>query len=239
MIPIVGMHRSGTSALAGAMHKLGANLGDERLWTEPARDNPKGFFENRPVLELNREILSIQGGSWSAPPALPRGWEDATELAECREQAQDLIREMPESTVIKDPQLSLTCPLWVKVGKVSSPILCVRNPVSVANSLMVRNGFSIDQGLFLWFRYNAAALRNCPDALVVEYEDLLEDSAAGLQEVADHIGLEANERTMTVAAGTISQQLSHHDEANLPDTATGVICGRLYELLKADRKSVV
>jgi hypothetical protein len=41
---IVGMHRSGTSALSGALEKLGLSVGKTVM--PPHAQNPKGYFEN-------------------------------------------------------------------------------------------------------------------------------------------------------------------------------------------------
>ena len=44
LLIITGMHRSGTSALAGMFAKAGAMLGDDLM--PAAEDNPLGFWEN-------------------------------------------------------------------------------------------------------------------------------------------------------------------------------------------------
>ena len=233
MISILGMHRSGTSALAGALHKLGADLGPQSSWLQPAADNPRGFFEYEPVVDLNRDVLSALGGTWSSPPPLPSGWTGDERLIELREQAGQLSSEMPDTMVVKDPRLSLLQPLWEEVGTVPASILCLRHPAAVANSLLMRNQFSVDQGLFLWFRYNAAATLNRPDALVVEYESLLADPVPQLNRVAGHIALDVSTKTVEAAAGTVYQSMSHHEGAGLPDTPIGVVCRHLYDLLRS------
>lgn len=227
------MHRSGASALAGALHKLGADLGPESSWLDPAADNPRGFFEYSPVLDLNRDVLAAFEGTWSTPPALPRGWVEDERLTELRDRAEELSAGIPERMVVKDPRLSLLLPLWEDVGTVPAAVSCVRHPTAVANSLFVRNQFTVDQGLFLWFRYNAAATLNCPDALVVEYESLLADPETHLRRVADHLGLGVSEKTVRAAAGTVRRSMSHHEGANVPETPVGVVCRRLYDLLRS------
>ncbi len=44
-IVVLGMHRSGTSAMTGLLSKLGASPGSDLLPANPS--NPKGFFENK------------------------------------------------------------------------------------------------------------------------------------------------------------------------------------------------
>ena len=234
MISILGMHRSGTSALAGALHKLGADLGPESSWLGPAADNPRGFFEFRPVVDLNRNILAAMGGTWSSPPALPAGWTEDARLTELRARAEQVSHEIPADMVVKDPRLSLVQPLWDEVGRVRPSVLCLRHPAAVAESLRARNEFRIDEGLFLWFRYNAAAVMNRPDALTVEYETLLTDPVPQLRRVVEHIEIEASAQTIEAAAGTVYRDMAHHAPAELPGTPIGVVCGLLYEQLRTE-----
>lgn len=233
VIPIIGMHRSGTSALAGAMHKLGADLGPSSSWIQPASDNPRGFFEYAPVVDLDRDLLAALGGSWSNPPPLPSGWTGDSRIADLRIRAERLASELPERMVMKDPRLSLLLPLWQEVARVPATILCLRHPVSVANSLIARDEFTLEQGLFLWFRYNSAALINSPEALVVEYESLLTQPGRELERVAQHLGLEVSPETLEGASDRVYRSMAHHDGETLPDSAIGQLCDDLYDLLRS------
>ena len=233
VISIIGMHRSGTSALAGALHKLGADLGPRSSWIQPASDNPLGFFEYAPVVDLNRDLLTALGGTWSSPPPLPRGWLDDERLGELRIRAQELSAEIPERMIVKDPRLSLVQPLWEDVGSVPASVLCVRHPRAVADSLRARNEFTVDQGLLLWFRYNAAALLNRPDALIVEYESLLADPVPELTRIAEHLDPEVSTKTIEAAAHTVHRDMAHHQGADVPDSPIGEMCRRLYDLLRS------
>ena len=58
---ILGMHRSGTSSVAGALSLLGAAAPKTLL--EPAPDNPKGFWESREIVQFNDRVLQA-GQSW-------------------------------------------------------------------------------------------------------------------------------------------------------------------------------
>ena len=236
MITILGMHRSGTSALAGALHKMGADLGQESAWLKAASDNPRGFFEYQPVVDINRAILLALGGTWSAPPPLPSGWTDDSRLAEIAEGAAELAVGLAPTMVVKDPRMSLVQPFWEPITPVVSSVVCLRHPVAVANSLHKRNGFSIDQGLFLWFRYTAAAMLNQPDALRVEYEALLAEPVQELRRTLAHIGFEASDRSVEDAAKTLFSDMAHHRGAPIPDSPIGVICGRLYDLLRSGER---
>jgi hypothetical protein len=59
---ILGMHRSGTSALGGTLNLMGFDFGSDLM--QANEDNPKGYFENNLVYELNRKILREKNSSW-------------------------------------------------------------------------------------------------------------------------------------------------------------------------------
>src|SRR5215467_9657005 len=88
IVCVLGMHRSGTSAAARLMNLLGVYLGDEAHLMGSHPENPKGYWEYRPILALNEEILGRLGGTWDEPPSLPPGWEAAPEFADLRQRAR-------------------------------------------------------------------------------------------------------------------------------------------------------
>src|SRR5215813_12182654 len=67
-IVIAGMHRSGTSLIAGMLRQCGLYLGEPNEFIESRSDNPDGFWENERFLQVNEDILSELGGGWDCPP---------------------------------------------------------------------------------------------------------------------------------------------------------------------------
>ena len=55
LVIILGMHRSGTSALSGALAQMGVDFG-KRL-TSPSRHNPKGYLEHPEIVTLHDSLL--------------------------------------------------------------------------------------------------------------------------------------------------------------------------------------
>ena len=71
---VTGVHRSGTSMIAGILSNLAIPMGEGAVMN-PAPENPEGFFERIDVMQLNDSVLKRLGGSWQAPPNLgPESW---------------------------------------------------------------------------------------------------------------------------------------------------------------------
>src|SRR5580704_14938324 len=62
---VLGMHRSGTSALARALAFCRYALPTDLM--APQNDNPKGFWEPVSVVQLNERILAALGAPWDRP----------------------------------------------------------------------------------------------------------------------------------------------------------------------------
>lgn len=151
VICIVGMHRSGTSALTGALQEAGLSLGSVSTWNQ---FNQKGNREHPAINQLNDRILSDNGGTWEQPPAAVH-WQ-----REHREQRDAIIAGFAGTGVwgFKDPRTLLTLAGWREALPDADFVGSFRNPGAVALSLASRNGFSVEQGLSLWERYNEKLL---------------------------------------------------------------------------------
>ena len=62
IVIVVGVHRSGTSAVAGILHLNGIAMGSEKTFKpKPMPQNPRGFYENYDFRKLNDRILKLAG----------------------------------------------------------------------------------------------------------------------------------------------------------------------------------
>ena len=114
---VTGMHRSGTSFVAGALRFLGVSLGDPARWLKPGADNPLGYFEVAALVQLDDEVLAHLGGAWDQPPVLDPGWEHDEGLDPFRARAAEIlldsfgpVPDRPGVIAWKDPRLSLLLP---------------------------------------------------------------------------------------------------------------------------------
>jgi len=55
---VLGMMRTGTSAVAGVLELMGAHFGPEERLLEPNVANPAGFREHKGIIPLNDELLA-------------------------------------------------------------------------------------------------------------------------------------------------------------------------------------
>ena len=157
---VLGMHRSGTSAITGALGLSGAWVGEEAELTGANVENPRGFWERRDTREICDRLLQAAGADWwkvasFTPEAIPRAV-----LAEERKKFAKVVATLDErgTWVLKEPRLCLLLPALR--DHVVDPV-CIhifRNPLEVARSLQARNGFGIAGALALWEAYNLHAL---------------------------------------------------------------------------------
>ena len=139
-VVVVGMHRSGTSAMASALARLGLALPDETDLITAGPANERGYWELRRFVTFNDGVLKYLNGSWSTPPKPAPGWELSRDqaLVELRSSARDFIlREFRDPhMVLKDPRLCITLPFWRQVfDHEPVAVLVLRDPLDVARSL--------------------------------------------------------------------------------------------------------
>jgi hypothetical protein len=191
---VLGMHRSGTSMLAGALAALGGVVPDDLL--EPAPDNPVGFFEGREVVEAHDELLRSIGASWDDPRPLPPGWVDTLAARRAAERLRSGVDRSPAGgpLVLKDPRLCRLLPLWrthvLPAADEALALLVVRSEAAVTASLSRREGYAADAAILLHSRYLAEAVAGCdglPVAVVVD-EEMLSDWRRGLRPALDEVG---------------------------------------------------
>lgn len=181
-VVVLGMHRSGTSALAGVFARVGCDLPNMIM---PANEfNPKGFYESMKTYGMNDAILSSAGSSWDDWRAFAPGWAE-TPLAEgFLERGARILRDEYGSSplfVLKDPRICRLMPFWTRVFEMEEiqPIYVHthRNPIEVAKSLQKREGWPLARGLLLWLRHELEAevgsrgKRRC----FTSYDQLLQD----------------------------------------------------------------
>jgi len=189
---VLGMHRSGTSALTGLLGEAGAALPKTQL---PAnKDNPKGYGESKVFMTFNEDVLGRIGSSWDDLSVIEeRTWKQyVLNQKTIDELSQHIRSEFDDADLIaiKDPRICRLAPLWIQVLEKLDykvlPALIVRNPLETARSLNAREQMHTGAGLLLWLRsvLDAEAVTRSMPRAVVSYESLLESEAAVLEKIS-------------------------------------------------------
>jgi hypothetical protein len=179
---VLGMHRSGTSAVTQLLALAGAALpanvmpGDEH--------NAKGYFEPWKIAIFNDERLRAAGSAWDDPFAYPFRPLPSDEEALWRDRAAALFDAefgAARFPLLKDPRVSVLLPAWRQVLEARQVaarcVIPVRHPLAVAGSLARRDGFPPEKSVLVWSAYMLASeaySRDLPTA-VVSYDALLAD----------------------------------------------------------------
>lgn len=165
VIVVAGMHRSGTSALAGILHQLGGTLPRHLIPANP--NNPRGYFESEVLYPLHDQLLRDAGSGWSELRGPSRSWfesEAATQWVDRLAEVSDSEFPDAEVLVFKDPRLCRLLPIWKRVfeqrGIEPYYLIPIRNPLDVARSLQKANRIPVASGFLLWLDYFLTAERD-------------------------------------------------------------------------------
>jgi hypothetical protein len=220
------MHRSGTSALAGALEAMGFEIGPAGDVMPADSDNPDGYFELWSIVRANDDLLAHFGGRWDSPPVFEPDWLDGETAATFVDAERLALRDLYTSNryVLKDPRISILLPLWRSItNDEGCAIVVVRDPLEVAASLSRRNGLPTLTGLALWAAYNRDTLRDLKGAQVhvCSYADLLENPTDVLTDITKSLqawGELSDDEDLAVAAAAIRPELRRNSAtASLAD----------------------
>lgn len=191
-VVVLGMHRSGTSAVTRAINLLGVpvNMADD--WIAADEDNPRGYWESQALVGINNDILAALGGGSVCPPPLPHGWERDVRLDTLVERAASSLHAVFPTAqwVWKDPRTCLTLPLWRRILDPAPVVVLVyRNPLEVATSLSARDRLTKSHCLALWERYVRQSLCSAVGlpVRVTRYENLLEAPTVWCEQTRDFL----------------------------------------------------
>lgn len=179
---VLGMHRSGTSAVTQLLALAGATL-PQNVMPGDAH-NAKGYFEPWKVALFDDERLRASGSAWDDPFAFPFRPLPAAQERRWKARAASVLAEEYAAAgwpLIKDPRVTVLLPLWrsvlTKAGLAIRCVVPVRHPLAVAGSLRRRDGFTDQKSVLVWTSYMLAAeayTRDLPRAFV-DYDALLAD----------------------------------------------------------------
>jgi hypothetical protein len=246
---VLGMHRSGTSALSGLLCRSG--------WDPPvdllpsSAHNPLGYWESLSLMRRNDRLLQGLDRSWCSPEPLPAGWEHGDAARAWRRDLLDLLPAMFGSArrpLLKDPRLCLLFPAlipWLECGDLEVFIpLCLRHPFEVGRSLGEREAMPPEVAVQLWLShtFEAERLSRGHQREWVRFRRLLDQPRAVLARCRLRLGIAVNaadsvdNADMAIDPGLHRQRLDQVQPAALAEwlehcKAAGEIAMELHTVL--------
>ena len=238
-VVVLGMHRSGTSAITNVLYAAGLYCGRDKDLLPGTQFNEKGYFEHREVMRINEDILlanstfstaetGANSDSYHEIQLTDYGWiygayPPSTETllmqpgtSQRLTQYIDSVYELAgnKSIAIKDPRFSLTLPVWAPFLRNYAVIIMVRDPDEVSQSLFLRDDLPFYISQRLWTFYNHSALRVTAGAprIILNYKDLVSHPDETVRTLFDFLelnGIDNIRHNFGDAVSAIVPHLSH------------------------------
>lgn len=130
-IVVLGMHRTGTSLVAGLLRRLGVNMGT--TFRKPDRHNDMGYFEDLDWRNLNKALINDAGGRWFNPPNV----EDVDNVLDLS-RVEALVNARSGLWGFKDPRTTFTIHALEPYLPNLHIVRVSRNPLDIIRSLATR-----------------------------------------------------------------------------------------------------
>lgn len=247
LIVVLGMHRSGTSAITRGLQVMGVELGNRLNPPDPG-NNDKGFFEDLDILDLNIQMLHAINTDWHF--LAPLEALDVEKLCNMGffQRASELLQAKTAFSPIfgiKDPRLAKLIPFWNRVfvncGFDTGYILAIRNPLSVAQSLAKRDGFSPEKSFSLCLGHLLSILINTEKnkRIIVDYDQFLYSPQQCIELIANCLGLEINKSELQVYLNDFIDNKLRHSHYSVDDLAKNRACPELLFELYSELQNII
>jgi hypothetical protein len=221
---VIGLGRSGTSALARVISLCGAALPAGLLGATAS--NPRGYWEPRAAVHLNEDILRRHDSS-GYDPSLRLHTEDAIdgeERAACIAKIEAYLATLPAAplVVIKEPKITAVSGLWFEAARLAgfdvAAVIAVRHPAEVIGSVekRTRRQFYVRSSPELvsawWLKYTLLAERDTRGIprVFIDYANLLEDWRREMKRISTALGIDLDNRDEDAIEEFLTTDLRHH-----------------------------
>jgi len=225
---VLGMGRSGTSALTRLLALCGASLPPRLLGATDS--NLTGHWEPLDALMLNERFLGERSSNWYDPSLRVQ----LTAIDESRRETfiseiTAFLDKCPKSTlvVIKEPRITALTEYWfeavTRTGTSPKIVIPVRHPAEVAASLGARDGISHSLSNALWLKYNLLAERTSRGLrrAFVGYGNLLTNWRNETDRIAAALGVQLSPNSDVEVATFLRSDLRHHIANGTPVESSG------------------
>ncbi|NRF95752.1 glycosyltransferase [Paenibacillus frigoriresistens] len=201
IVVVLGMHRSGTSALTRGIIELGAFPGNNLY--QHRESNELGHFENNEIININEMMLSDLDYSWhSIDKFFVDTIGNTIEVLNTKyfRRARMIIENLLNQSgfiVIKEPRVMILLPFWIQVFSDFEPEVEVqyvyihRNYEDVLRSLIKRDGYTSDyaENMILLYNYSMFKYLN-QNFYAVCYANLLDEPYSVLQGLSKFLSVD-------------------------------------------------
>ncbi|MUM19294.1 sulfotransferase family protein [Mycobacterium sp. CBMA271] len=212
---VLGMARSGTSAITRVLSLCGGTLPSALAGANPA--NPRGYWEPRKAIILNERILHRNDSSRfdTTLRLQEEGAFDTDEEAACIAEIRAFLTTLPAAplVIIKDPRINLLSGMWFEAARLAgfdvATVIAVRHPTEVIASVAAQMSASTEFSSALWLKFNLLAEANTRDVprVFVGYANLLEDWRREMKRISVALGLNLDARDETAIEGFLETDL--------------------------------
>ncbi len=205
-VPIVGMHRSGTSCITSILARNGLHLSSDLL--EANGINPEGFWESNEVIRINDLAL----GRFTYDYTNPAGVVTRFPRTLLRRAERYLLALASEPVVgWKDPRMTITWPAWHELLYKNRHVVvaCFRHPRNVANSFTAADrNLPYEIALDCWRKYNSMVSSIVADIVFINFDEPLEPQ---IEYACSRVGLPFSRESMAV----YKPKLVHNDQRDV------------------------
>ncbi len=223
-ILVLGMHRSGTSALARLVGWLGAALPGDAI--EAHADNARGYWESAAIVKADDQLLRVARSSWFDPRALDLSRLEPSALRSRKDRIWEAMTAAfgdARLFAVKDPRQCRFVPTIVETlaehGVAARAVLMLRSPEAIARSVAARDGTTPAFAQLLWLRHMIDAERGTRGLkrALVGYDAMLDDWRGTAEKLLPLTGGTMPEgETAAAIDAFLDPSLRHHKPAGAP-----------------------
>jgi hypothetical protein len=235
LVVVLGMHRSGTSAITRSLSVMDVSLGNN-LIPPVELNNAKGFWEDVEINAINNQMLLALGTDWYRLAPIE---QDDIELLNKKGYligAVTLLCQKTEGVTVlglKDPRIIKLLPFWQKVIEKCklnpSYVITLRHPLSVVKSLAQRDGLDARHGYLLWMGHVIASLSgtNGCDRVLVDYDCLMQSPEFEVNRIAKSLDFKVDPMELQVYQAEFLDENLRHTAFSLDDLMFDKACPQL------------
>lgn len=198
-VVVLGVGRSGTSAITRGLGALGVDLGN-RLRSATLLKNPTGFYEDTDLLRINKRLKRILDVRGESVRLLDSDWWRQAPVEELHAEAVATIQRRFGGSPLWGYKYARTLrfmPFWVRVFEAAAVdaryLMAIRNPLSVARSRARLDPWrgTQEQSDLEWLVNVVPYFREVRERpfVVVDFDLFMADPAAQLERIARGLDL--------------------------------------------------